>query len=80
VAVLMISAMVYLDRITGFLSQLVGIVTDMTIANPQAVSLAQSLSLAPDQLGMKLGMLVGMLFPLAGVFLYWRIWKKAKKN
>ena len=59
--------------------QLVGIVTDAIIANPTAVKLAESLSLAPDQLGMKTGMLVGMLFPLLGIFCYAHIWRRQNK-
>lgn len=59
--------------------QLTGIVTDAVIANPAALELAQTLSLAPEQLGMKLGMLVGMLFPLVGCFLYYRLWKGARE-
>ncbi|MBO5069892.1 MAG: MFS transporter, partial [Roseburia sp.] len=59
--------------------QLVGIITDITIANPAAAQFAQSMGLAPEQLGMKLGMLVGMFFPLAASFLYYRIWKPRKK-
>jgi len=55
--------------------QLVGVVTDTVISLPAAQSLAQSLALTPDQFGMKLGMLVGMLFPLAGIFVYYRLWK-----
>lgn len=47
--------------------QLVGVVTDAAIASPVLGQLAGNLSLAPEQLGMKLGMLVGMLFPLAAV-------------
>ena len=58
--------------------QLVGLITDFTIANPAAVRLAEQLSLSPDQLGMKLGMLCGMLFPLVGIFLYHKIWKGKK--
>jgi MFS family permease len=59
--------------------QLVGMITDAVIANPQTIALAQSLSLSPEQLGMKMGMLVGMLFPLVGIFVYLRIWKGEKK-
>ena len=60
--------------------QLVGIITDGVIANPKTVALAQSLGLAPEQLGMKMGMLCGMLFPLIGVFLYAAIWKQEKQT
>ena len=58
--------------------QLIGIITDAVIANPSAAAFASSLSLAPEQLGMKLGMLVGMLFPLAAIPLYRYIWKTQK--
>jgi hypothetical protein len=55
--------------------QLIGIITDAAIAIPAANELARNLSLAPEQLGMKIGMLVGMLFPLVGIPLYLRMWK-----
>jgi len=58
--------------------QLVGLITDATIANPSAAAFAQSLALSPDQLGMKLGMLIGMLFPLAAIPVYARILKTKK--
>lgn len=50
--------------------QLVGIVSDLAIASESLSSLALKLSLTPDQLGMKIGMLVGMLFPICGIALY----------
>ena len=56
--------------------QLIGVVTDAAIANPTVASLAGSLSLCPEQLGMKLGMLLAMLFPLTAIPLYRHIWKK----
>ena len=58
--------------------QLVGVITDVASEASWGISLAESLSLAPEQLGMKLGMLVGMLFPLIGCFLAYRLWKKKK--
>lgn len=60
--------------------QLIGIITDFAIANPTAVGMAQDLGLAPEQFGMKLGMLVGMLFPLAAIPVYYRIRKTEKKK
>ncbi len=60
--------------------QLVGVVTDVTVASSWATEIAASLSLSPDQLGMKLGMLVGMLFPLVGTFFALRIWKGRKER
>jgi MFS family permease len=50
--------------------QLVGLITDAAIASPAATALAARLSLAPEQLGMRLGMLVGVLFPVMGVVVY----------
>ena len=58
--------------------QLVGIITDIAIASPIFASLSSSFGIAPEQLGMKLGMLIGMLFPLAAVPLFARIYKQKK--
>ena len=58
--------------------QLVGIVTDAVIASPSTTALAETMALAPEQLGMKLGMLVGMLFPLAAIPVYACFMKKRK--
>ncbi len=60
--------------------QLIGLVTDATIASPAAAELATKLSLTPDQLGMKLGLLIGMLFPLIGTPLALWLWKGKKKT
>ncbi|MBQ7817613.1 MAG: MFS transporter [Oscillospiraceae bacterium] len=59
--------------------QLIGIVTDAAIAHPNISSLAATLHLAPEQLGMKLGMLLAMLFPLIAIPLYRHIWKQNTK-
>ena len=59
--------------------QLVGIVTDAAGASPAMIKLAESLSLAPDQLGMKLGLLIGALFPLTAVFVLLRLYKTKKR-
>ena len=48
--------------------QLMGIVADVTAASEAAVRLCENLSVTPESLGMKAGMLVGMLFPLLGFF------------
>lgn len=47
--------------------QLVGIITDKTIASPSSFDIAQKFSLTTEQLGMKFGMLIGMLFPLIAI-------------
>ena len=50
--------------------QLVGMITDGVAAADWGVSLAARLSLQPEQLGMKCGLLVGALFPLVAIFVY----------
>ena len=47
--------------------QISGVVTDLVIASPTLNSLAQTLSLSPETLGMKAGILVGALFSLAAI-------------
>ena len=59
--------------------QLVGSVTDMALKNQRLISLAQGLALTPEQLGMKLGMLVGMLFPLIAIVIFGVFVKHKKK-
>lgn len=59
--------------------QLVGVITDGIIAAPWAAELAGKLQATTEQLGMKAGMLCGMLFPLAAIFVFLYIWKGQKK-
>lgn len=59
--------------------QLIGVITDFAIANPTIVSFAEGMNLAPEQMGMKLGMLVGMLFPLMAIAVYFVI-KKSRNE
>lgn len=60
--------------------QLIGIITDTTLKSQSIVSLAHQWGFSPDQLGMKIGMLAGALFPLIGIFVYLHIWKTSKIN
>ena len=60
--------------------QLVGIVTDIAMENPGLIELARSLQISSEQLGMKLGMFAGMLFPLCAVPLYFIIKKNREKS
>jgi hypothetical protein len=46
---------------------------------PRGISMAAELSLSPEQLGMKLGMIVGMLFPLIAIAVY-ATYLKSYKN
>ena len=60
--------------------QLIGIMTDIAIKNQALISLAQKINLAPDQLGMKLGMLIGFLFPFIAIPVYLHIMKTRKRQ
>lgn len=60
--------------------QLVGVITDTAIQNSSAIALAHTLGLSPEQFGMKLGMLVGMLFPLFAIPLYAHIKKTRNRK
>lgn len=58
--------------------QLVGIITDTAMANPWVMEMAQSMGIMAEQLGMKLGMFVGMIFPLISIPVYACIVKTKK--
>lgn len=60
--------------------QLIGVITDAVISHPNAAGLASNLMLSTEQLGMKLGMLSGMLFPLCAIPLYFHIMRSGKKS
>jgi len=59
--------------------QLVGSVTDIVMGIPQAIIFARELGLTPEQLGMKTGMLIGMLFPVLAIPVFYAINKRSKK-
>lgn len=59
--------------------QLVGLVADAVIAGEWATGFAANLGITAEQLGMKAGMLLGALFPLAAVFVYLRVMRAAKR-
>ncbi len=50
--------------------QLVGIITDTAMSNPWVVDIAGGLGILPEQMGMKLGLLTGMIFPLISIPVY----------
>lgn len=59
--------------------QLMGIITD-TVANSRfGENLAAKLSLTPEQLGMKCGLLIGALFSVIAIIIFSYIMKRAKK-
>lgn len=58
--------------------QLIGVITDMALKNDFLIACAENVGLLPEQFGMKLGMLIGMLFPMLAIPVYFYIWKKSK--
>lgn len=58
--------------------QLVGIVTDFSIKYKPIIQLSDSLQISPDQLGLKLGLLVGMISPLLAIPIYHSFKKRNK--
>ena len=60
--------------------QLVGIVTDAVAANENCVSLATSLGLTPESLGMKAGLLLATLFCVFGFVIVLLIKKRFKQK
>jgi len=62
--------------------QMLGIVVDKVAVSSWAAELAAKLSIDPEQLGMKVGMLAAAVFPILGVMLlmYMKRYFAAKKN
>lgn len=60
--------------------QISGVVTDLVIASPTLNSIGQSLSLSPETLGMKAGILIGALFSLAAIPFMILIGRKREKR
>lgn len=63
------------DLGASIVPQIVGFVADLFTTNQAFLSVAQKLSIMPEQLGLKIGMLIGMLFPLMGLLVYLKIKK-----
>lgn len=60
--------------------QLVGVITDSVMRSESANAVAENLSITIEQLGMKAGMLTGLIFPLLAVIVYLIIYKSKKKK
>ena len=56
--------------------QLVGIIADFSAQNGAMIALAERLAIAPDQLGMRIGMLVAAVLSFAGVVLVAVVWRR----
>lgn len=60
--------------------QLVGIVTDTVSTSEFGLRLAVTLSISPDQLGMRAGMLVASIFQIAAILVFLYLYKTRKKE
>lgn len=68
------------DMGAAIVPQLVGIAADSVAQIPALQNLALTLGLTPDRLGLKMGMLIGMVFPLAAIPVYYILHKCRKKQ
>lgn len=48
--------------------EILGVITDAVAASERGISLSQRINVSPEQLGMKVGMLISAIFPICGVF------------
>ncbi len=60
--------------------QLVGVVTDVISANEVCLDIAASLGITGEQLAIKCGLLIGMMFAACGMAVYLFLWKDARKR
>ena len=60
--------------------QMVGMITDAVIASPAMLERTAALSLLPEQLGMKVGMLAASVFPILSFFVYTILHKISAKK
>ena len=60
--------------------QLVGIVTDKVAVSNLARSLGSALSLSPEQVGMRFGMLIAAIFPIAAIIVFSHLLKTGKRK
>ncbi len=67
------------DMGAAVIPQLTGTVTDIAIAHPTVISLAQQLVLTPEQLGMRIGILATSLCPVLAIIVYAFLWKTGRK-
>lgn len=63
----------------AIIPQLTGTVTDIAIAHPAVISMAEKLLLSPEQLGMRIGIFASAICPLLAVIVYACLWKTGRK-
>ena len=60
--------------------QLLGAITDAAMLSPRVLAVSLRLGISAEQCGMRLGMLIGAIFPLLAAVLYRHLLKTAKKD
>lgn len=60
--------------------ELIGVVTDTVAASSWGNAFSQTLAISPEQLGMKVGMIISMIFPILGVAVLLYMKRYFKKN
>ncbi|MBQ9986067.1 MAG: MFS transporter [Oscillospiraceae bacterium] len=60
--------------------QLVGVVADFALKNEAVIAAAANVGMNAEQLGMKLGLLVGAVFPALAVIVYFTLLKKREER
>ena len=60
--------------------QLVGWVTDVSMASKHIITFATQISMSAEQLAMRMALLVGALFPLAAIFVFYVLSRKTAKD
>ena len=68
------------DLGASFGPQLVGIITDATKSSSFAITLSEKLNMTTDQIGLKVGILVGAILSAIAIFVYLYILKSKKKE
>lgn len=60
--------------------QLVGVVTDAVVANSGCANIAANLGMTVEQLAMKCGLLIGLIFAACSIVVYFILWKNARNQ
>ena len=60
--------------------QLVGVISDLVPTAEFFSNLSVKLGITPEQLGMRIAILVSMLFSVIAIFIFYKIYKNRKKE
>lgn len=68
------------DAGASFCPLLVGVITDYAITSPELIEFSYKLGITSEQLGMKLGLLIGAVFPMVAIPIYLVSRRKKSKD